>query len=141
MEFLLYLSPIGKQILNQLISAKFHIHENAGICKTDKVFGYVKKPNKFFICTDTIKKLGYDPYVYVNETLYHEAVHATHSCNNGNPIGIPKQRMPLSANKQQDVSNSLNQTKNYKHRDQEHEAYYLEDHPEYVSYYLKKFCF
>jgi hypothetical protein len=147
MEFLLYLTPVGNEILNRLISAKFHIHENSGICKTQKVFGWMQKPNKLFICTDNIKSQGFDPNYYVNETLYHEATHAAQICKNkwsfgfGNGLGIPKYKMPLPLNKKQDIQKSIQATGDPSIANVEHEAFYLEDKPEQVLQHINRFCF
>ena len=141
MEFLLYLSPQGQQLIRDLISAKFHIHENVGLCKNPTNFGYTDLPNKFVICTKNIKNGGYDIHHYVNETVYHEAVHAAQICKGTTVLGLAKETMPLSWNKLQDIKNSLNSTRNYSAIHAEHEAYYFEDKPEKVRYYVQKFCF
>jgi hypothetical protein len=142
MEFLLYLTPIGKNIMNDLAKARFDIRENVGLCSNYNVFGYADKPKKFIICTKNIKRSGYDVRFYLNETIYHEATHAAQNCKGGNSlIGISKSKMPLSWNKLQDIRNSMKATGNYNVAMREHEAYYLEDKPEKVKYYVEKFCF
>ena len=141
MEFLLYLSPHGQQLIRDLISAKFHIHENVGICQKHNVLGAITRPNKFIVCTKNIKNNGLDPYVYVSETVYHEAAHAAQICNGDRPIGIPFQSMPIPERKQRDVMSSLKASGNPSHGTREHEAYYLEDKPLRVQYYVRKFCF
>jgi len=141
MEFFLYLNTHGQQLIRDLISAKFHVYENVRFCNQGQTFGYVDPPNKIYICTKNIKNSGYDPYFYVSETLYHEAVHAAQLCNRQKPLGLSKASMPLPWNKLQDIRNSLNMTKNYNSSHKEHEAYYLEDKPEKVRYYVRKFCF
>lgn len=141
MEFLLYLSPQGQQLVRDLISAKFHIHENVGLCKNNQVFGYTDAPRKFIICTKNIKNGGWDMPRYVSETVYHEAFHAVQICNNGEPLGLSAKSMPLPWNKLQDVKNSVNTTNSYKVAQKEHEAYYFEDKPVKVRYYVRKFCF
>lgn len=147
MEFLLYLTPIGNQILNNLVSSRFHIYENSGPCKTEKIFGYTQYPNKVFICTQNIKSLGYDPNIYVNETLYHESVHAAQFCRSKKTfgfkdrIGLSKQSMPIADYKYKDIQQSVKVTKNYSWAHQEHEAFYLEDKPKKVLNYIRKFCF
>ena len=140
MEFLLYLNSEGQQLIRDLISAKFHIHENIGLCSKGNIFGYANKPNKFIICTNNIKNLGYDPYFYVNETVYYEATHAAQICKRGN-LGIPKSKMPLSWNKMEDIKNSIKATGNNGSEMKEHEAFWLENKPKQVRYYVKKFCF
>ena len=141
MEFLLYLSPQGQQLIRDMISAKFHIHENIGLCRRGNIFGYTDVPRKFVVCTKNIKNGGWDMEQYVSETVYHEAVHAAQLCNNSEPLGISAKTMPLPWNKLQDVKNSVNTTNSYKGKQREHEAYYFEDKPEQVRYYVKKFCF
>jgi hypothetical protein len=142
MGFFLYLTPIGNNIMNDLAKARFNIRENVGLCSNRDIFGYADKPKKFIICTKNIKSSGYDVRFYLNETVYHEATHAAQNCKGGNNlIGIPKSKMPISGNKLQDIHNSMRLTGNYKVAMREHEAYYLEDKPEKVRYYVKKFCF
>lgn len=135
MDFLLYLTPIGNQIIDQVISKKYSILENSEICRDKDLFGLVKE-KKFVICLDNIKNSISPVKHYVNETVYHEAVHVIHSCKNG-PIGIKNIR--LNSNKLNDVILSSSITK--EHKIYEIEAYYLEDKPELVNAYLKKFCF
>jgi hypothetical protein len=135
MEFLLYLTPIGNQIINQIISKNYIIRENAPICRNKEIFGLLKTP-EFIICLNNIKNTISPVKHYVNETVYHEAVHAIHSCKRG-PIGISD--INLDQWKLNDVMRSSNITK--QHQIYELEAYYLEDKPELVNSYLKKYCF
>ena len=139
MEFLLYLSPQGQQLIRDLISAKFHVQENVGLCRNNQVFGYATYPNKFVICTTNVKSSGFDPYYYIEQTVQHEAVHAAQFCNKNTPFGIPTKSMPLPWNKQQDIKNSLSIS--YTSHQREHEAYFYEDKPEKVRYFVKKYCF
>lgn len=141
MEFLLYLSPHGQQLINDMISAKFHIHENVGFCKNSNLFGYTDIPKKFVICTNNIKNGGWDMKHYISETVYHEAVHAAHICNKNAPFGLSANSMPLPSNKLQDIQNSVKIVNSYDARQKEHEAYYFEDKPEKVRLYVKKYCF
>lgn len=141
MEFLLYLSPQGQQLIRDLISAKFHIHENVGLCNNNQIFGYTDFPKKFVVCTKNIKSGGWNMPHYISETVYHEALHAAQICNSGEPLGLSAKSMPLSWNKLQDVKNSSNATNSYKIEQKEHEAYYFEDKPTKVRYYVRKFCF
>jgi hypothetical protein len=141
MEFLLYLSPQGQQLIRDMISAKFHIHENVGLCRNDQVFGYTDTPRKFVVCTKNIKNGGWDMNHYVSETVYHEAVHVAQICNGSEPLGLSAKSMPLPSNKLQDIRNSVNTTKSYKALQREHEAYYFEDKPNQVRYYVRKYCF
>jgi hypothetical protein len=149
MEFLLYLTPTGKEILNILITSKFKIQENTQVCKERKnVFGYLTHHSKEFgICTKNIKEGGWSLKHYVNETLYHESVHAAQICKTKqifsifgpSPLGIPKKDMPISSDKLNDVQNSKS-VFGIGSADREHEAYYLEDKPDKVLYFLKKYC-
>lgn len=114
----------------------YKVLENAPICKKHKeLFGYTRSPN-FIICLDNIKNTISPVNHYVNETVYHEAVHIAQSCKQG-PLGVVDPN--LSAEKLNDVKRSVKYNSGafvY-----EVEAYYLEDKPELVNYYLKKFCF
>ena len=139
MEFLLYLSPQGQQLIHDLISAKFHIHENVGLCQNKTVFGYTTYPNKFVICTKNIKTSGFNPHYYIEETVQHESVHAAQFCNKNNSLGTLTKEMPLPWNKLQDIKNSVSVAN--ADRQKEHEAYFYEDKPEKVRYFVKKYCF
>ena len=141
MIFLHYLSPTGQQLIQDLISAKFHIHENVGFCKQSNLFGYVDLPKKFVICTNNIKKSGFDPNYYVGETVYHEATHAAQICNGNRNLGLSIKNMPLPWNKMEDIKKTINATGNSGSKMREHEAFWLEDKPQQVHYYVKKFCF
>jgi hypothetical protein len=140
MEFLLYLTPQAKDILNQIYRAKYSVRENVGYCRSNKnIFGYADFGNKFVICTKNIKISGFDVKHYVNETVYHEATHVGHLCNGYRPFGISLNDMFLPPNKLQDVRNSVkSSTASYLI---EHEAYWMEDKPEKVKYVLQKYCF
>jgi hypothetical protein len=144
MQFPLYLTSEGKQILDLVAKAHFNIRENISWCADGSYYGATIKENKtFFICTKTILK-GSDPKRYLNETVYHEAVHVAQQCKGRNhlkPIGIPISQMPLPSNKMVDIQASIRLTKNKSMRQTEHEAFWLEDKPKQVIYYLKKFCF
>jgi hypothetical protein len=141
MQFPLYLTSEGKQILDLVAKAHFNIRENISWCADGSYYGATIKENKtFFICTKTILK-GSDPKRYLNETVYHEAVHVAQQCNGMKQIGIPISQMPLSWNKMNDIESSIRLTKNKSMRRTEHEAFWLEDKPKQVIYYLKKFCF
>jgi len=135
MDFLLYLTPIGNEIVNKIISKNYLIRENAPICKNSKIYGFVKSP-EFIICTNNIKN-GIGPVeYYINETVYHETVHIIQICKK-EPIGISI--VGLDQWKLNDVSSSSNLTG--KDKIYELEAYYLEDKPNLINQYLKKYCF
>ena len=138
MEFLLYLSPQGQQLIRDLISAKFHIHENIGLCRNNQVFGYATYPNKFVVCTKNIKTSGHNPHFYIEETVNHESVHAAQFCRGNRPLGIPTKSMPLPWNKMEDIKKSLSISPTDRQR--EHEAYFYEDKPEEVRHFVRKYC-
>jgi len=141
MQFPLYLTSEGKQILDLVAKAHFNIRENISWCSNANYAGAIIKENKtFFICTKNIFK-GSNPKQYLNETVYHEAVHVAQQCKGMRPIGIPISQMPLSGSKMKDIDRSISLTKNKSMRQMEHESFWLEDKPKQVIYYLKKFCF
>ena len=140
MDFLLYLTSDGRQLLNDLISARFQVYENISLCKRSNAFGETKLNKVIIICTNNIKKYG-SPYQYVEETLTHESVHAAQICRGSMTLGLSKSKMPLPPNKLTDVQNSLKITGNKETSHSEHEAYYLEDKPSKVRYYVRKYCF
>jgi len=134
MEFLLYLTPLGKEIINSVMLANYNIRENAPICRNKEIFGFIKSKD-FVICTNNIKNNISPVSYYVNETVYHEATHVAQYCK-GSKLNIVTY---LDKNKEDNVLRSLktsNSSSSY-----ETEAYYLEDKPEKVLHYLKKFCF
>ena len=141
MQFLFYLTSEGKQIVELIAKAHFQVKENISWCADGNYAGAVIKENKtFFICTKTILK-NYNANQHLNETVYHEAVHVVQACKGMKPIGIPLSQMLLSPNKMKDIDRSLSLTEKKSMRRNEHEAFWLEDKPKQVIYYLKKFCF
>ena len=134
MEFLLYLAPLGKEIINSVMLANYNVRENAPICRNKEIVGYIKSKD-FVICTNNIKNTVSPVSYYVNETVYHEATHVAQYCK-GSKLNIVTY---LDKNKEDNVARSLkvsNSSSSY-----ETEAYYLEDKPKEVLHYLKKFCF
>lgn len=143
MEFLLYLSPTGKDIYS-LVSQKVRIVENAPICKKHDIYGWFDSDIKTIIfCTNKIKN-GPNPHYYFNETLFHEATHVSQSCKNNMrwviPFWINKNQMPLTSNRRIDLQTSV-KINGSSVKQLEHEAFWMEDKPEKVKYVLKKFCF
>tara|TARA_B110000503_G_scaffold36872_1_gene60399 strand:+ start:903 stop:1334 length:432 start_codon:yes stop_codon:yes gene_type:complete len=143
MEFLLYLTPAGKDIYS-LISQKVRVVENTPICRKHEIYGWYDTESKTMtFCTDRIAN-GPNPHYYMNETLFHEASHVAQSCKNNmgwsTPFWISKSQMPLTSNRYVDLEAS--KKINGSNVDQlEHEAFWMEDKPEKVEYVLKKFCF
>ena len=134
MEFLLYLTPVGQEIISAIMQRNYNIKQNAPICRNKELMGIVQSPN-FVICLNNIKN-GVSPVnYYVNETVYHEAVHVAQACKKKS-LGI---NVTLDPYKMNDVVRSVKVGNSYPVY--ESEAYFLEDKPEQVLYYLKKFCF
>jgi len=139
MEFLLYLTPQAKDILDQIYRAKYSVRENVGYCKGNQnLFGYADFGKKFVICTKNIKNSGFETNFYINETVYHEGTHVAHLCNGYKPFGISKSDMPLSSLKYQSIKNSVKAST--ASTQIEHEAYWMEDKPEKVKYVIQKYC-
>ena len=139
MEFLLYLTPQAKDILNQIYQAKYSVRENVGHCKSNtNLFGYADFGNKFIICTKNIKNSGFEAKYYINETVYHEGTHVAHLCNGYKAFGISKRDMSLPSFKYKDIQNSVKVSG--ASAQIEHEAYWMEDKPEKVKYVIQKYC-
>lgn len=133
MEFLLYLTSSGREIIEIIKSCNYRIRQNALICRNADILGY-KSSAEFIICLNNVKNKVSPVKFYVNETVYHEAVHVIQSCK-GNALGMPT---PLSQYKNTDVINSIKISGG--NSTYEREAYYLEDKPTEVLKYLKKYC-
>lgn len=135
------MTPEGQQLIDLISKAHFKVRENISWCADGKYAGAVIKENKtFFICTKNILK-GSNANQYLNETVYHEAVHVVQACKGMKPIGIPMSKMPLSQSKIKDIDRSVSLTKKKFMRQMEHEAYWLENKPKETIKYLRKFCF
>lgn len=129
------MTPTGQQIINSVIKAKFNVRENAPLCKKhNEIYGYAFNKD-FVICTTNIKNDISPVSHYVNETVYHEAVHIAQTCKR-KPLGI---KPTLSFEKMNNVNRSVKYNKDA--FTLEVEAYYLEDKPEEVLSYLQKYCF
>jgi len=137
MEFLLYLTPIGAEIVQNINKTGYSIKENIEYCRDKDLFGYTQS-DKIVVCTSNIEKSGHDVKFYVNETIYHEGVHVAHMCNGNKPLNISVKDMPLSKNKLNDVRRSSSVSKST--GQMEHEAYWMEDKPKKVNYVIKKYC-
>jgi hypothetical protein len=136
-----YLSPTGQQIVEYVSKAHFKIQQNGSYCSNKNLSGSaIVRTKTFLICTQNMLNQSL-PNAYIEETVIHEAVHVAQYCRGRNTLGIPKNKMHLSAYKLQDVKSSISITRNPSVRNSEYEAYWLEDKPEQVIYYLKKFCF
>ena len=133
LEFISYLTPIGQQIVTVLEQRKFTIRQNAPICRNRELMGIVNG-RSLTICLDNIKNNLSPVDLYVNETINHEAVHIAQNCK-GSRLGVPT---ALDKYK----SNDARRSKQFGNSDivMEKEAYELEDKPEEVLYYLRKYC-
>ena len=138
MEFLLYLTPIGRELIATVIKSGYSVKENVEFCRDKNLFGYADS-KKLVICTKNIKTEKYNFNQNINETVYHETTHTAHMCNGYKPFYIDLKDMPLPPNKLQDIKNSV-KTSSASAR-MEHEAYWMEDKPKKVNYVLKKYCF
>ena len=135
MDFLLYLTPTGQQIIDSIIKAKFNVRENSPLCRVHKeIYGYVFKKD-FVVCITNIKNTTNLVSYYVNETVHHEAVHVAQTCKR-KPLGI---KPTLSFEKMNNVNRSVKYNKDA--FTLEVEAYYLEDKPEQILPYVQKYCF
>ncbi len=139
MDFLIYLTQDSKQVLDMVRAAQFRIAENIGMCRNRNVFGFVNSGRQFVVCTSNIKGSGHNPYFYVPETVFHEAVHVAQQCK-GEAFWNATANMPLQWNKMQDINKSVALSSGSL-RQQEHEAFWMEDKPAEVKRVLKKFCF
>lgn len=144
MEFLVYLSPIGNEIVQNLVKSKFTFRENIGLCSNQHIYGYVEDSGKkFVVCTKNIKRREVDVASMVNETIYHEATHAAQICRGYNTLGIQPSKMNLNPIKKANLKNSLSVTNSDFNNlvfKMEHEAYWLEDKPKIVKHYVLKNC-
>ena len=134
MEFFLYLTPEAKEIINLVMRANYQVTQNSTFCRNNQIVGYIKNKS-LSICLTNIKNSVSPVSYYVNETIYHEGVHIAQHCR-GSALNI---QTNLDQAQQQSVSRSLkasNSSKTY-----EAEAYELEDKPEEVIKYIKRYCF
>lgn len=148
MEFTGYASPPAVQIISLLRSAKISIRENTRICKDEPgTFGYfVHSDNVFAVCTANIKRGGWPLKHYINETIYHEAVHAAQDCKakglrsllGPSTLGLKNIERKLTKDKLDEVKRST--SFGWNSRQRELEAYYLESKPREVIRYLQKHC-
>ena len=153
LEFISFLSPIDKDILNLIYKANFSVTENSSICRIGKkYFGFLNKAEKqVIICTNNAKKLGgnrrpriddsFNPTpIYIRRAFRHEAVHVAQYCNRGETLKIlPREKMILNPNKRSALKGSI-KVSGTRNREKEYEAYWMEDRPKMVRYALKRYC-
>lgn len=133
MDFLAYLTPIGQQIVAVVEQSKYKIRQNAPICRNRELMGIVVG-RSLTICLDNIKNKLSPVDLYVNETINHESVHIAQSCK-GSKLGVATD---LDKYKTNDARRS--RKIGGSQMDIEKEAYELEDKPEEVLAYLRKYC-
>ena len=133
LEFFSYLTPLGQQIIAVVQQRKFNIKQNEPICRKRELLGIVVG-HSLTICLDNIKKALSPVDHYVNETINHESVHIAQYCKSGR-LGVVT---ALDKYKKNDArrSNKIGNSDIV----MEKEAYELEDKPEEVLYYLRKYC-
>jgi hypothetical protein len=142
MNFILFLSPTGKEILELIQKAQYRLYENISVCSNPVYFGATNHTTKqILVCTDNILKYSPIPSDVIDETIYHEGVHAAQACNRSKPLGISNSVIKLPSEKLLHAKASTELVKNPNNYQLELEAYWLEDKPEQVLSYLKKFCF
>lgn len=134
------ISEEARQVIELVRMAGFTTIENHHFCKLDKdLFGYVDDKKRILsICMNLISHSGYDPGIYVNETILHESVHVAQFCNKSKPFGINPSRMQLTGYKMMDVKKSNKASR--ASWQIEHEAYWMEDKPNEIKYVLRKYC-
>jgi len=133
LNFLLYLTPVGQEIVSVIRQSNFNIKQNSAVCRNKDLFGILIKRD-LTICLDNIKNKISPVEFYVNETLNHEAVHLAQSCKGGR-LGIST---ALDKYKLNDARRSSKVGGADSVREQE--AYELEDKPEQVLAVLRKYC-
>ena len=152
MEFIVFLSPIDKEIIDLIKKASYSIKENTSLCLIDKKFiGFHKKFEKtIVICTDNAKEISnyrktknnnndnHKTKLYIRRGLRHEATHMAQSCNKDKVTGIIKNLdQKIHKNKLNALNSSVKISGNFK---KEVEAYVMEDKPRKVKEAIKKYC-
>tara|TARA_Y100001978_G_scaffold168610_1_gene157104 strand:- start:43 stop:504 length:462 start_codon:yes stop_codon:yes gene_type:complete len=152
MEFIVFLSPIDKEIIDLIKKASYSIKENTSLCLIDKKFiGFHKKFEKtIVICTDNAKEISnyrktknnnndnHKTKLYIRRGLRHEATHMAQSCNKDKVTGIIKNLdQKIHKNKLNALNFSVKISGNFK---KEVEAYVMEDKPRKVKEAIKKYC-
>lgn len=123
-----YVTPTNREIMNVIRQSNAVVLvNNHKVCRTKKYDGYFittrnklneSKKNEFVICTDVIRNNYRDWKGEINRTISHEAVHVAQGCKSNDgyirPLGFRK--------------------------DEEKEAYAIQDQPREVLRILKKYC-
>ena len=154
MDFLLFMGPKEREILELIYKAQYSVEENTPLCLIgEEYFGFLKRKQKrIVLCTENAKNYtGYywpkadndeDPNekigIYIRRALRHEAVHVAQACNNGELIKFENNRkFEIHPYKMDALKVS---TKLFGNKEKEYQAYSLEDKPKYVIKALKRYC-
>ncbi len=153
MEFIAFLSSKDKEILELIYKANFLVEENTPLCLLgEKFFGFLKKEQKtVVICTRNAMKVGghllprsvhnkdYDPTrIYIRRALRHEAVHVAQSCKGGSILTDKEtKKIKFHPYKKEALEASTMISGN---KQNETEAYWMENKPILVKEVLKKYC-
>jgi hypothetical protein len=142
LDFLTHLSSANSDIY-KILSQKIKFTENSSICRKHNIFGWFDYTKSIIsICTDRIKTR--EEYIYyLNETFYHESVHAAQYCyGKGSQrlkaFNINPSLMKLNAGRTKDLSTAIRISG--QQRQIEHEAFWMEDKPNKVKYVVEKYC-
>tara|TARA_B100001250_G_C19782638_1_gene782579 strand:- start:631 stop:1074 length:444 start_codon:yes stop_codon:yes gene_type:complete len=146
MEFLLFLDGKEQEILELIYKANYKVEENTPLCLLGKdFFGFLKKKQrKVVICTKNAKEYGgysflkedaFKTGLMIRRAIRHEAVHIAQQCNNGNLLNLKDIKM--SPYKIKSLQASVKLTGQ---REEEYEAYALEDSPRMVIKALRTYC-
>ena len=141
-----YTTQIGRKIV-ATVSNKYRVLENTPYCRNgDGILGYVSfnKPRTFGICTQRIVlgslANGQSAKPMINETVYHEGVHAAQGCH---PkywvLGLRDDQIRMSNDLWQHI-NEVTSGLDPRSRRMEIEAYFLEDKPQRVLEYVRRYC-
>lgn len=144
MEFLTHLSSVNSDIY-KILSQKLKFVENSSICRKHNIHGWTDTKQKTIsICTNRIKSSN-DYVYYLNETFYHESVHAAQYCYNKmssqgfKAFNINPSLMKLNDNRTKDLKTAI-KIAGVGLRQIEHEAFWMEDKPNKVKYVVEKYC-
>ncbi|SBO42698.1 putative Serine hydroxymethyltransferase [Cyanobium sp. NIES-981] len=119
------------------------IREDAPICRQKEIYGWYDFPkSELSISTERIISRP-QPHHAIEETFWHELVHAAQDCkhNNGEgqPLGIAKSAMPLGPVQMESLRNSL-RSSGRSGQPMEHEALWMETKPGKVRWVVEKYC-
>jgi len=135
------------ELIRRSSALRFRIVENSSYCrKTAGLGGYVRYPEPvtygatatFGICSRRLIQEGNQSQF--DRIIYHESVHAAQGCHPREwLLGIPQSSIPRDL-KAWVRNDSLYQGNTEESNKAEYEAYYLEDSPGKVAYYVKAHC-